>query len=132
MLLRFETLSHHLFYNCTKTKLLWDWLKKFISNTTLSIPYLMPQSAMLGHIDLSYDYFWGGGKWEDNEYTFFLSFYYHYYYKSPFCICFVFIFIFFRFIGIFYFSNENKIKFNLYFSICILSLTFMNFDESLN
>ena len=44
------------FYNCTKTKLLCDQLKEFISNTTLSIPFLMPQSAILGHIDLSDDY----------------------------------------------------------------------------
>ena len=46
----------HLFYNCTKTKLLWDQLKKFISNKTLFIPSLMPQSAILGHIDLLDDY----------------------------------------------------------------------------
>ena len=45
-----------LFYNCTKTKLLWDQLKELISNTTLFIPSLMPQSAILGHIDLSDDY----------------------------------------------------------------------------
>ena len=46
----------YLFYNCTKTKLLWDQLKEFISNETLSIPSLMPQNAILGHIDLSDDY----------------------------------------------------------------------------
>ena len=46
----------HLFYNCTKTKLLWDQLKEFISNKTLSFPSLTPQSAILGHIDLSADY----------------------------------------------------------------------------
>ena len=46
----------HLFYNCTKTKLLWDQLKEFISNETLSISSLTPQSAILGHIDLSDDY----------------------------------------------------------------------------
>ena len=46
----------HLFYNCIKTKLLWDQLKDFISNETLSFPSLTPQSAMLGHIDLSDDY----------------------------------------------------------------------------
>ena len=46
----------HLFYNCTKTKLLWDQLKEFISNTTLYIPSLMLQSAIPGHIDLSDDY----------------------------------------------------------------------------
>ena len=46
----------HLFYNCTKTKLLWDQLKEFISNKTLFIPSLMPQSAILGHIDLLDDY----------------------------------------------------------------------------
>ena len=46
----------HLFYNCTKTKLLWDQLKEFISNETLSFPSLMSQSAILGHIDLSDDY----------------------------------------------------------------------------
>ena len=42
----------HLFYNCTKAKLLWDQLKKFISNETLSFPFLTPQSD----IDLSDDY----------------------------------------------------------------------------
>ena len=46
----------HLFYNCIKTKLLWDQLKGFISNKTLSFPSLTPQSAILGHIDLSDDY----------------------------------------------------------------------------
>ena len=39
-----------------KTKLLWDQLKEFISNETLSFPSLTPQSAILGHIDLSDDY----------------------------------------------------------------------------
>ena len=43
----------HLFYNCIKTKLLWDQLKDFISNETLSFPSLTPQSAILGHINLS-------------------------------------------------------------------------------
>ena len=46
----------HLCYNCTKTKLLWDQLKEVISNETLSIPSLTPQSAILDHIDLSDDY----------------------------------------------------------------------------
>ena len=46
----------HLFYNCIKTKLLWDQLKDFISNETLSFPSLTPQSAILGHINLSDDY----------------------------------------------------------------------------
>ena len=46
----------HLFYNCIKTKLLWDQLKDFISNKTLSFPSLAPQSAILDHIDLSDDY----------------------------------------------------------------------------
>ena len=46
----------HLFYNCTKTKLLWDQLKEFISNETLSISSLTTQSAILGHIELSDDY----------------------------------------------------------------------------
>ena len=46
----------HLFHNCTKTKLLWDQLKEFISNETLSFPSLTLQSAILGHIDLSDDY----------------------------------------------------------------------------
>ena len=32
----------YLFYNCTKTKLLPGKLEEFISNTTLSIPCLMP------------------------------------------------------------------------------------------
>ena len=45
----------HLYHNCTKTKLLWDPLKEFISNE-ISFPSLMPQSAILGHIDLSDDY----------------------------------------------------------------------------
>ena len=42
----------HLIYNCIKTKLLWDQLKYFISNETLSFPSLAPQSAILGHIQL--------------------------------------------------------------------------------
>ena len=46
----------HLFYNCIKTMLLWDHLNGFISNKTLSFPSLTPQSAILGHIDLSYNY----------------------------------------------------------------------------
>ena len=46
----------HLFYNCIKTKLLWDQLKDFISNETLSFPSLTPQSAILGHINFSDDY----------------------------------------------------------------------------
>ena len=46
----------HLFYNCIKTKLLWDQLKDFISNETLSFPSLTPQSAILGHINLSDGY----------------------------------------------------------------------------
>ena len=39
-----------------KTKLLWDQFKEFFSNTTLSIPSLTPQSAILGHIHFSDDY----------------------------------------------------------------------------
>ena len=50
-----ETLSH-LFYNCIKKKLLWDQSKDFISNETWSFPSLTPQSAIVGHIDLSHDY----------------------------------------------------------------------------
>ena len=46
----------HLFYNCTKMKLLRDQLKEFISNRTLSIPSLLPQSAILALTDLSDDY----------------------------------------------------------------------------
>ena len=46
----------HLFYNYTKTKLLWDQLQEFISNKTLSILSPTPQSAIQGHIDLSDDY----------------------------------------------------------------------------
>ena len=46
----------HLFYNCIKTILLWDQLEEFICNETLSFPSLTPQSAILGHIDLSDDY----------------------------------------------------------------------------
>ena len=42
----------NLFYNCIKTKLLWDQLKEFISNETLSFPSLTPQNGILGHIDL--------------------------------------------------------------------------------
>ena len=45
----------HLLYNCTKTKLLWDQLKYFISNITLSISSVTPQSVILVHIDLSDD-----------------------------------------------------------------------------
>ena len=37
-------------------KLLRDKLKELISDTTLSIPTLTPQSATLGHTDLSDDY----------------------------------------------------------------------------
>ena len=48
--------SLHLYYNCTKTILLWNQLKEFISNVFISFPSLMPQSAILGHIDLSDDY----------------------------------------------------------------------------
>ena len=50
-----ETLLH-LFYNRTKTKRLWDQLKEFISNKTLSFPSLTPPTAILGHIDLSDNY----------------------------------------------------------------------------
>ena len=50
-----EETPPHLFYNCIKTKVLWDQLKYFISNET-SFPSLTPQSAILGHIDLSDDY----------------------------------------------------------------------------
>ena len=46
----------HLCYNCIKTKLLWDQWKELISNETLSFPSLTPQSAILGHVDLSDDY----------------------------------------------------------------------------
>ena len=46
----------HLFYNCIKTKLLWDQLKDFISNKALFFPSLTPQSAILGHINVSDDY----------------------------------------------------------------------------
>ena len=46
----------HLFYNCIKTKLLWDQLKDFISNKTLSFSSLTPQSASVGHMNLSDDY----------------------------------------------------------------------------
>ena len=46
----------HLFYNCTKTKLLWDQLKEFIPSETLSIPSLTLQGAILGHIDLLDDH----------------------------------------------------------------------------
>ena len=49
-----ETLLH-LFDNCTKTKLS-NQLKEFVFNETLSFPLLTPQSAILGHIDLSNDY----------------------------------------------------------------------------
>ena len=46
----------HLCYNCIKTKLLWDQWKELISNETLSFPSLTPQSAILGHTNLSDDY----------------------------------------------------------------------------
>ena len=46
----------HLFYNCIKTKLLWDQLKDFISNKTLCFSSLTPQSASVGYINLSDDY----------------------------------------------------------------------------
>ena len=46
----------HLFYNCIKTKLLWDQLKDFISNKTLSFSSLTPPSASVGHMNLSDDY----------------------------------------------------------------------------
>ena len=46
----------HLFYNCTKAKLLWDQLKEFITNETLSFSSYTPQSAILGHTDFSDDY----------------------------------------------------------------------------
>ena len=45
----------HLFYNCIKTKNLWDQLKDFISYET-AFPSLTPQSAILGHIDLPNEY----------------------------------------------------------------------------
>ena len=45
----------HFFYNCTKTKLNWDQLKYFISNITLSISSVTPQSVILVHNDLSDD-----------------------------------------------------------------------------
>ena len=37
-------------------KLFSDQLKKFIYNSTLSIPSLIPHSAILSHMDLSNDY----------------------------------------------------------------------------
>ena len=46
----------HLLHNYIKTKILWDQLKDFISNKTLSFPSLTPQNAILVHIDLSDDY----------------------------------------------------------------------------
>ena len=52
---KIEETPLHLFYNCIKTKFLWDQLKDFISNET-SFPSLTPQSAILGHINLSDDY----------------------------------------------------------------------------
>ena len=51
-----EEISLNLFYNCTKTELLWNQLKYFISNKTLFFPSLTSQSAILGHIDIS-DYY---------------------------------------------------------------------------
>ena len=39
-----------------KTKHLWDQLKEFIFNETLSFPSLTPQGAILGQINLSDDY----------------------------------------------------------------------------
>ena len=46
----------HLFNNCIKTKILWDQLKEFISNKTLSFLSLAQQSVIPGHIDFSDDY----------------------------------------------------------------------------
>ena len=46
----------YLFYNCTKTKISWGKLKKFISNKILFIPSLTTQSVILGHTELSDDY----------------------------------------------------------------------------
>ena len=51
-----EEILLNLFYNCTKTELLWNQLKYFISNKTLFFPSLTSQSAILGHIDIS-DYY---------------------------------------------------------------------------
>ena len=51
-----EETPRHLFYKCINSKLLWDQLKEFISNETLSFPSLTLQSAILGYIDLSDDY----------------------------------------------------------------------------
>ena len=51
-----ENTPLHLCYNCIKTNLLWDQWKELISNETLSFPSLTPQSAILGHTNLSDDY----------------------------------------------------------------------------
>ena len=45
----------HLSYSFTKTKLLWDQLNEFFSNTALSIPFFIPKGAIIGHTDLSDD-----------------------------------------------------------------------------
>ena len=45
-----------LFYSCTKANLLWDQLKEFISNKTLSMTSLTPQSAIIVYINLSDGY----------------------------------------------------------------------------
>ena len=50
---KLEETPLHIFYNCIKTKLHWDQLKDFIPKETLSFPSLTPNSAMLGHIDLT-------------------------------------------------------------------------------
>ena len=42
----------HLFYNCIKTKLLWDQLKDFISTETLSFPSLTPQNFFFAKLFL--------------------------------------------------------------------------------
>ena len=42
----------HLFYNCIKTKLLWDQLKDFISNETLFFPSTLFYSFL--HLNIEY------------------------------------------------------------------------------
>ena len=42
----------HLFHNCTKTKLLWDQLKKIISNETLSFPSLTTKRVIFQSVFL--------------------------------------------------------------------------------
>ena len=51
-----ETPLHPLFFGLHKNETSLGPIKRFISNTTLFIPSLTPQSTILDHIDLLDDY----------------------------------------------------------------------------